>query len=81
MLRKSLYAVLVTLLVSAMPAAALAAEQAPLRVCFTPGDRTDLVVGEIAAARHQILVQAYSFTSVPILRRCAPPMPAAWRSR
>ncbi|HEY2110285.1 MAG TPA: phospholipase D family protein, partial [Dongiaceae bacterium] len=68
MLRKSLYAVLVALLVSAMPAAALAAEQAPLRVCFTPGgDCTDLVVGEIAAAWHQILVQAYSFTSVPIL--------------
>ena len=68
MLRKSLYAILVALLVSAVPASALAAEQAPLRVCFTPGgDCTGLVVDEIAAARHQILVQAYSFTSVPIL--------------
>jgi phosphatidylserine/phosphatidylglycerophosphate/cardiolipin synthase-like enzyme len=68
MLRKSLYALLFALLVAAVPAAGLAVEQAPLQVCFTPGGNcTDLVVGEIAAARHQILVQAYSFTSVPIL--------------
>ena len=68
MLRKSLYALLVALLVSAAPAPAPAAEQAPLRVCFTPGgDCTDLVAGEIAAARHQILVEADSFTSVPII--------------
>jgi phosphatidylserine/phosphatidylglycerophosphate/cardiolipin synthase-like enzyme len=68
MLRKPLYALMVALLVSTVPPAALAAEQAPLQVCFTPGgDCTDLVVGQIAAARHQILVQAYSFTSVPIL--------------
>ena len=52
MLRKSLYALLVALLVSVAPAAAFAAEQAPLQVCFTPGgDCTDLVVGEIAAVR------------------------------
>jgi len=68
MLRKPVYALMVALLVSTVPPAALAAEQAPLQVCFTPGgDCTDLVVGQIAAARHQILVQAYSFTSVPIL--------------
>ncbi len=67
-MRKSLSALLVALLISAVSAAGLAAEQAPLQVCFTPGgDCTDLVVGEIATARHQILVQAYSFTSVPIL--------------
>src|SRR5260221_6936533 len=37
-------------------------------VCFTPGrDCTDLIVQQIHAARHSILVQAYSFTSVPIL--------------
>ena len=65
---KSLYALLFALLVATVPAAGLAAEQAPLQVCFTPGGNcTDLVVGEITAARHQILVQAYSFTSVPIL--------------
>ena len=37
-------------------------------VCFTPGqDCTDLVVSEIANVKRQILVQAYSFTSGPIL--------------
>ena len=37
-------------------------------VCFTPGqDCTGLIVQQIQAARHSILVQAYSFTSVPIL--------------
>jgi phosphatidylserine/phosphatidylglycerophosphate/cardiolipin synthase-like enzyme len=37
-------------------------------VCFTPGqDCTELIVSEIAQARSEILVQAYSFTSVPIL--------------
>jgi phosphatidylserine/phosphatidylglycerophosphate/cardiolipin synthase-like enzyme len=66
--RKSLSALLVALVIAAAPAAAVAVEQAPLQVCFTPGGNcTDLVVGEIAGARHQILVQAYSFTSAPIL--------------
>jgi phosphatidylserine/phosphatidylglycerophosphate/cardiolipin synthase-like enzyme len=38
------------------------------RVCFTPGrDCTGLVVSEIAQAHSEILVQAYSFTSAPIL--------------
>ena len=38
------------------------------QVCFTPGqNRTGLVVAEIARANSEILVQAYSFTSVPIL--------------
>ena len=37
-------------------------------VCFTPGqDYTNLMVSETANAKHQVLVQAYSFTSVPIL--------------
>ena len=37
-------------------------------VCFTPGqDCTGLIVQQIQAARHSILVQAYSFTSVSIL--------------
>ncbi len=48
-----------------MPAVA---EPLSPQVCFTPGGKcTDLVVTEIAVARHSILVQAYSFTSVPIL--------------
>ena len=37
-------------------------------VCFTPGqDCTGLIVQQIRVARHSIRVQAYSFTSVPIL--------------
>ena len=56
------------LLATLFLAAPALAESAEPVVCFTPGgDCTELVVGEIAAARHQILVQAYSFTSVPIL--------------
>jgi phosphatidylserine/phosphatidylglycerophosphate/cardiolipin synthase-like enzyme len=44
------------------------AEQPAWTVCFTPGqDCTGLVVDAIASARRSILVQAYSFTSVPIL--------------
>jgi phosphatidylserine/phosphatidylglycerophosphate/cardiolipin synthase-like enzyme len=44
------------------------AAQPEWQVCFTPGGRcTDLILSEIAEARHSILVQAYSFTSVPIL--------------
>jgi phosphatidylserine/phosphatidylglycerophosphate/cardiolipin synthase-like enzyme len=38
------------------------------QVCFTPGqDCTRLIVSEIGDARSEILVQAYSFTSVPII--------------
>src|SRR5215831_14991895 len=55
----------VLLLVALLPASGRA--DTPT-VCFTPGqDCTDLVVSEIANAKQQILVQAYSFTSVPIL--------------
>ncbi len=44
------------------------AEQSAWRVCFTPGqDCTGLIVTEIAGARSEILVQAYNFTSTPIL--------------
>ena len=57
--------ILAILLLAATPAVA---EQAPPQVCFTPGGKcTDLIVSEIAGARYSILVQAYSFTSVPIL--------------
>lgn len=38
-------------------------------VCFTPGqDCTAVVVGQIASAHQQVLVQAYSFTSPEILK-------------
>jgi phosphatidylserine/phosphatidylglycerophosphate/cardiolipin synthase-like enzyme len=44
------------------------AEQPAWTVCFTPGqDCTGLLVSEIAGAQRSILVQAYGFTSVPIL--------------
>ncbi len=49
--------------------AALPAEAADWRVCFTPGaDCTDSIVGEISAAKRQVLVQAFSFTSAPITK-------------
>ena len=57
--------ILSILLLATVPAVA---EQAAPQVCFTPGGKcTDLIVSEIASARQSILVQAYSFTSVPIL--------------
>ncbi|WP_192884631.1 phospholipase D-like domain-containing protein [Paramagnetospirillum kuznetsovii] len=49
-----------------LSAPAIAAE---IHTCFTPGeDCTGLVVSEIAAARSEVLVQAYSFTSPPIVK-------------
>jgi phosphatidylserine/phosphatidylglycerophosphate/cardiolipin synthase-like enzyme len=44
------------------------AGQAEWQVCFTPGqDCIGLIVREIGTAKQSILVQAYSFASVPIL--------------
>lgn len=38
-------------------------------VCFTPGeDCTGVIVGELANAKREIEVQAYSFTSAPIAK-------------
>jgi phosphatidylserine/phosphatidylglycerophosphate/cardiolipin synthase-like enzyme len=57
--------ILAILLLAGMPAVA---EPLAPQVCFTPGGAcTDLIVSEIADAQYSILVQAYSFTSVPIL--------------
>ena len=57
--------ILAILLLAGMPAVA---EPLAPQVCFTPGGKcTDLVVSEIGNARQFILVQAYSFTSLPIL--------------
>jgi phosphatidylserine/phosphatidylglycerophosphate/cardiolipin synthase-like enzyme len=59
-------ATLAAALLSIAPAAQ--AQKPAYQVCFTPGqDCTGLVVDEIASARRSILVQAYSFSSVPIL--------------
>jgi phospholipase D len=56
---------LAAILLFASPAIA---EATNWRVCFTPGgDCTGLVVETIQSAQHSIRVQAYSFTSVPIL--------------
>jgi phosphatidylserine/phosphatidylglycerophosphate/cardiolipin synthase-like enzyme len=42
------------------------------QVCFTPGqDCTGVIVEAVAAARHEIRVQAYSFTSAPIAKALA----------
>jgi phosphatidylserine/phosphatidylglycerophosphate/cardiolipin synthase-like enzyme len=38
-------------------------------VCFTPGGHcTDLIVAAISAAKKELLIQAYSFTSAPIAK-------------
>lgn len=43
-------------------------EAAELRTCFTPGeDCTSLIVQQINNAKSSVLVQAYSFTSEPII--------------
>ena len=45
------------------------ANAADIHACFTPGeDCTGLIVAEIATAKREVLVQAYSFTSAPIVK-------------
>jgi phosphatidylserine/phosphatidylglycerophosphate/cardiolipin synthase-like enzyme len=49
------------------PVAVLAETATVEAVCFTPGgDCTQVIVDQIRAAKRQVLVQAYSFTSAPI---------------
>lgn len=37
-------------------------------VCFTPGENCEaIIVREIARAKRQVLIQAYGFTSIPII--------------
>jgi phosphatidylserine/phosphatidylglycerophosphate/cardiolipin synthase-like enzyme len=67
-MRKRFFAALVIALLALGPAAVPAQADPSWQVCFTPGGPcTEMIVGAIGAARHQILVQAYSFTSTPIL--------------
>jgi phosphatidylserine/phosphatidylglycerophosphate/cardiolipin synthase-like enzyme len=56
-------------LVAMLLLAPAAQAQQAWQVCFTPGRHcsTEMIVGAIGAAQHQILVRAYSFTSTPIL--------------
>lgn len=52
-----------------LPAAEVVLRNVPVQVCFSPhGDCTRAIVKEIAAARSEVLVQAYSFTSAPIAK-------------
>jgi phosphatidylserine/phosphatidylglycerophosphate/cardiolipin synthase-like enzyme len=47
----------------------LTLNNSPAQVCFSPnGGCTETIVNQIEAAKSEILVQAYSFTSVPIAK-------------
>lgn len=58
---------LLALMLTAIAVTANAAEA--WTVCFTPGeDCTKAIVGELAKAKREVEVQAYSFTSAPIAK-------------
>lgn len=67
---KRQYFWLITLFFLVFPVAATGAGQdksAAIDLCFTPGGTcTDRIINEINAARSEVLVQAYSFTSAEI---------------
>ncbi len=70
MKRPEILALFIALCAAIAAPSALAAEI--VAVCFTPGgDCTDVVVDQIASARQQVLVQAYSFTSPEIVTALA----------
>jgi phosphatidylserine/phosphatidylglycerophosphate/cardiolipin synthase-like enzyme len=49
--------------------AELTLNSTPTQVCFSPnGGCTETIVNQIEAAKSEILVQAYSFTSAPIAK-------------
>jgi phosphatidylserine/phosphatidylglycerophosphate/cardiolipin synthase-like enzyme len=55
--------------VADMPASKHYAGVASIEVAFTPGDRIDrLIISEIDASRHDVTMQAYSFTDRSIAR-------------
>lgn len=68
------YLFLLLLLISALlPPCGGGAQQygkdVSVSLCFTPGSPcTDRIIREIASARSEILIQAYSFTSAPIAK-------------
>jgi phosphatidylserine/phosphatidylglycerophosphate/cardiolipin synthase-like enzyme len=66
--RRILYVVACLAPLSALePNRAAHAAPATESVCFTPGgDCTQMIVAFIGAARREVLMQAYSFTSAPI---------------
>ncbi|ANA39407.1 phospholipase [Geobacter anodireducens] len=66
---KKILVVLMLVLLSASAPAEPVLAAGTVEVCFTPGeDCAGKIVREIDAARSQILVQAYSFTSKPIAK-------------
>lgn len=68
--RDILLVLIVALLVPAvLNASEVVLRNTPVQVYFSPhGQCTQAIVKEIAAARSEILVQAYSFTSAPIAK-------------
>lgn len=61
--------VLSFLILSFVAVTAFAFQAVITKVCFSPnGDCTESIVREINAAKSEILVQAYSFTSAPIAK-------------
>jgi phosphatidylserine/phosphatidylglycerophosphate/cardiolipin synthase-like enzyme len=57
---------------TALPWPAAAAREKPIESCFTPGmDCTGKIVDAIDGARAEVLVQAYAFTSCPIVQAIA----------
>ena len=67
----SIAVILFVLLIALQPGYAvdLTLQNSPTQVCFSPnGGCTETIVNQIEAARSEILVQAYSFTSTPIAK-------------
>ena len=59
----------VLIIVPAITSADKFSSEASYQVCFTPGQNcAQMIIDEINKARKQILVQMYTFTSMPIMR-------------
>jgi len=72
MTRQCLIFLLLLAALVSLPSGASCAEygkDVTVSLCFTPGSNcTDKIIREIASARSEILIQAYSFTSAPIAK-------------
>lgn len=72
MSKKYLFLLLLLAALGSLPFGAGGGEfgkDANIGLCFTPGGScTDRIIREIASARSEILIQAYSFTSAPIAK-------------
>ncbi len=69
--RRILLPLLILLLLApgVLPAAEMTLRNAPVQLYFSPrGECTQAITREISAARSEVLVQAYSFTSAPIAK-------------